>query len=502
MRSLTTRARLLATTALVFGALAAPAHAATYCAWDGVAYGAYDNMVALAGSQCQVTASGISFQAGQNPPALPGPPPPLYIDTGIPYTGFAFIAYEGGSIESDGDNVSITSYPGSFPGEPTAPYGVISDGDSDGTRSSVAFHGTTTVTTTSDSAYGLYATAYDTPTPFRVGGTISSTAAMTVATSGAGASGVVADGGGTVTLSGGGSVTTSGDGSDGVHATGSQSTITATGVAIATSGAGSPGVAADEGGVVTLNGGSVTTTGAGSDGLYVTGASSAITAAGVSITTGASEAPASDSVGVTASNFGTATLDGGSVTTHGASSAGLYASGTGASITGGLREGVGVSVTTTGAGSAGALAGDGGAVALTGGSVTTSGTSAAGLAASGTNGAGTASRIVAQNVAVLTRGASANGVQADGGGSVQLSGGSVTTSGTANAGVYATGLSTAIVADNVAVSASGLSTGADSSNGVTADSRATLTFTGGSVKPGTTAYKPEHVILSQVQVAF
>ena len=475
MRSLTARAGLLATIALVFGTLDASARVTPYCAWDGVLNGPpYTNMVALGGDQCNVTASGISFQAGLNAPAQPGPPPPLYIDTGItPYTGFAFVAYQGGSIKSDGDNVSIQSYSGSYPGDPTAPYGVVSDGRDGapgGARSSVVFNGTTTVKTTSDSAYGLYATAYDTPTPFSVGGTITSTAAMTVGTSGTGASGVVADGGGTVTLSGGGSVTTSGDGADGMHATGSLSTVSATGVAIATSGAAGPGVAADGGGVVTLNGGSVTTKGAGSDGLAVTGGSSAITASGVSITTGAGESPASNSVGVFASNLGTATLLGGSVTTTGVNSGGLYASGTGANITAEPLGGVGASVTTSGAGSVGVAAAAGGVVHLDSASAATSGPDAHALLVTGSG----SQALLGGNNTFTTQGAGAAGVTAAAGGVVTATGSAaVTTSGgvSTGTGLAADGLDADGAGSQIRLGAATVSTSGAGAFGLLASDR-------------------------------
>ena len=115
------------------------------------------------------------------------------------------------------------------------------------------------MTTTSDNAFGVYAAA---------GGTISSTAAMTVQTSGTGANSVQADVNGRgfddsapghITLSNGGKVATTGPNAIGVYATGVGSTVAATGVAISTGATGSPGVQADAGGGVTLTGGSVAT---------------------------------------------------------------------------------------------------------------------------------------------------------------------------------------------------------------------------------------------------
>ncbi len=407
MRSIaTTRAALLAifASALTVGALAwtEPATAVSYCTWDGVANGPpFTNMVALQNNVCTVTASGIAFQAGLYSPGAPGPP----VSTGVPYTGFAFIAYDGGQIIVSGSGTSITSYPavaGDYPGLTTAPYGVFSYNDSANPTpaSSISFTGAATVNTTSANAFGLYATG---------GATISSSAQMTVNTQGNGASGVAVDTAGQVTLSGGATIVTTGDDAHGGQA--------------------------ESGGVIVLAGGSIQTSGAGSDGLSVTGGTSTITASSVSITTGAGPAPAAGGVGVYASDGGSATLNGGSVTTGGDSAPGLQATGAGSTITANPLGGAGVSVATNGAGSPGAQADTGGSLVLNGGSVTTSGVNAPGLQATGAGSTITANPLGGAGVAIATNGAGSPGAQADTGGALVLNGGSVTTSGGGAAGV-------------------------------------------------------------------
>ena len=120
---------------LAFGSIITSRAALAYCAWNGVTDAAYNgptpgpiyftNMVAKQGNVCSESASG-SFQALLNAPAPQGGPP---VDTGVPYTGFVFISFDGGQISASGRNLSITSYPatqGTYP-PPTytaSPYGV------------------------------------------------------------------------------------------------------------------------------------------------------------------------------------------------------------------------------------------------------------------------------------------------------------------------------------------------------------------------------------------
>jgi hypothetical protein len=358
------------------GVLASPAPAAS----PGCPLLGPSNIIALKSSVCTETASNVAFSAAASLPesstfSLP-----------IPYTGFAFFAFYGGTARLNaisvlGDNISITSYsapnePVPYPGEQTAPYGVFALGTSynGALPSTVAFEGTTSVTTKSDGAFGLYA---------RAGGAIVSTAPMTVTTHGSGASGVVADTAGlivdssdspvivppnpgTVTLSGGGSVTTYGPDSAGLFATGTGSKITASGLQIATGGTDSYGAEADAGGVVMLSGGSVaTTSGSGAIGLYAL-QGGAISATGTtSVTTSGLNAYGVDADGAGSMvNLASAT-----VKTSGAGAIGLFASDAANSGAAGAIAVTGpLSVQTTNpSATAIALQGDGASFVATGG---------------------------------------------------------------------------------------------------------------------------------------
>jgi fibronectin-binding autotransporter adhesin len=134
-----------------------------------------------------------------------------------------------------------------------------------------------------------------------------------------------------------------------------------------------------------------------------------------------------------------------SVSTTGAGAHGLNASGPGSSIVGPLG-----SVSTSGSFASGAQADAGGALTLTGGTVETLGPNAVGLLATGAN-----SQITANNVAVSTSGASAAGVQSAAGAAISLNLGSVTTNGANSAGVYALGGGTVMATGGTQVTTTG-----------------------------------------------
>ena len=213
-------------------------------------------------------------------------------------------------------------------------------------------------------------------------------APVAVTTSGTGSIGLYASEGGTIDTPDGLSVTVNGASSVGVRASGASSTITVAGVAIVVNGPSSNGVQADAGGAVIVNGGTVTLAPTVSDavGLFATGSGSRITADDTVIVTDGPRA-----FGVLSESGGEVDLVGGSVTTRGAGSSGAVAlfgsfSANGTSITteGGVDlagvEAAGVSI--DGAGATGVLINDtimtsgvesDGVVAQTGGAVALSG---------------------------------------------------------------------------------------------------------------------------------
>ena len=223
----------------------------------------------------------------------------------------------------------------------------------------------------------------------------------------AGAYGLYASNGGTIDGSAATSVgvTTYGTGAVGVYAHGTgtaddtvaASTITITGAKVITNGGSAIGVFADEGGLVTVNGGSVTTNGSTPDdglaaiGVQADGVGSKVTLTGATtIATNATGSDGAGAHGLYASNGGT--IDGSTatsvgVTTFGTGAIGVYASGSGTvsdTVTPSTITIAGATVITNGASATGVLA-DGGALAtVNGGSVTTNGLTAIGVEANGT----------------------------------------------------------------------------------------------------------------------
>ena len=121
-----------------------------------------------------------------------------------------------------------------------------------------------------------------------------------------------------------------------------------------------------------------------------------------------------------------------SVSTTGDGAVGVYASGAGSTITAALG-----AISTTGANATGAQADAGGSLTLTGGTISTSGAGSVGLYAAGAN-----SQITATNVAVSTTGGNfATAVYVTAGGAITMNGGSAQTAGVDVyvAGVYSGG---------------------------------------------------------------
>ena len=136
-----------------------------------------------------------------------------------------------------------------------------------------------------------------------------------------------------------------------------------------------------------------------------------------------------------------------------------------------MNDGVGLAITTSGAEAHGAQADTGGLITLVGGSVTTSGSGALGLYSTGAN-----SQIAATNVSVATSGGNfANGVLAENGGTVTLNGGAVQTSGADVVAVVATPGGT-LKLTGTSITATGLGAGGIEIGGSTA------AFTGSNLK--------------------
>jgi hypothetical protein len=338
-----------------------------------------------------------------------------------------------------------------------------------------------------------------------VGSKVTLTGAITVATNatgddGSGAYGLYAVGGATIDGSTATSVgvTTYGTGAVGVYASGSgtvsdtvtASTIIITGATVVTNGASATGVLADGGALATVNGGSVTTNGATAIGVEANGVASEVDLKGaITVATGTSAA-AGAAYGLYAVNGGT--IDGSTatsvgVTTSGTGAIGVYASGSGTIsdiVTASTITIVGAKVITNGASATGVLA-DGGALAtVNGGSVTANGATAIGVEANGT-----LSEVDLKGAITVATGTSAAagaayGLYAVNGGTIDGSTATsvgVTTSGTGAIGVYAHGTDESDTASTISIAGAVIVTNGGSATGVLADLGGFATVTGGSV---------------------
>ncbi|AEC18724.1 serine protease [Pusillimonas sp. T7-7] len=210
----------------------------------------------------------------------------------------------------------------------------------------------------------------------------------------------------------GGSIATVGAGATGVQA-GDGATIKLTdGVKVTTTGAYAAGVSASGDSDVTLSGGSIVTKGQNSHG--VTGIDSFVTLKDkVAITT-----EGSDAVGIQATGNANMAMAGGSVTTHGSYG---YGATSGNNSTIALT---GVAITTMGGRADGLSAQAQGHISMAGGSITAEGSEAAGAVAVDQ------SRItLTDGVAITTNGDWATGIVAEDDASVTMSGGTISTVG-------------------------------------------------------------------------
>lgn len=149
-------------------------------------------------------------------------------------------------------------------------------------------------------------------------------------------------------------------------------------------------------------------------------------------------------------------------------------------IAGGVTTVTNTSMTARGPGSAGVVALTAGRVQVSGGTVTTTGADGDGLVAYGDSAGGAGGVVVADGVRISTSGATAYGARAAGAGtgtpaSVTMTGGSVETSGDGAIGLVAI-TQTTLTAGNVAVTTRGVG-----SEGATARNAARLVMNGGSV---------------------
>jgi hypothetical protein len=461
-----------------------PGAARASCTYNSVA--APSGVFALSGDVC-TAAAGLYVPTTQ--PDVPLP---------VSYTGFGFFATNlnsdggtgpGGVINSP-NNVTINTA-----GANNA-YGAWSDG----TGAQINFTGTTTITTTGSSSFGLYATGGGAITASGgsvttsgggasglyatgVGSSVTATG-MTISTSGFGANGVQADTGGAVSLTGG-SVMISSAGAPGlyaagVYAAGVGSSATANGTTIATSGTNVFGVWANAGGAVTLNGGSVTTSGADSQAIFIDGAGSTLQATGVAVTTNGASTAQSFIAGLWVYNGGTATFSGGLVTANGASDYGVAVSpNSSLNLPGGttiLAAGPGAGGVVV-AGPNASLTATGLAIATQGGIDPSDGYTSLGVSVY----AGGRANLTGGSVTAT--GDSSTAIVVQSGGFVQLSGTQITTNANGAGGIFVDGTGSTLTASGVNVTTKGAIDPATGfyANGVLTQYGGTSTLTGGSV---------------------
>jgi hypothetical protein len=304
---------------------------------------------------------------------------------------------------------------------------------------------------------------------------------LTIETEGEKANGIYADVGGDIELIGG-AVTTNGASAIGVHAQGADDGMTGFGlvriedVDVLTKGRDAYGVFAEQGGEATVDGGSVKTRGYGSTALYADGAGSTITGTDVEIETDIRSAH-----GAYALAGGVIELEGGSITVHADSedpgsypagyTYGLWAEGTDSRITA-----TGVDITTEDQWSYGVHAWKGGTVEVIGGTITTTGERGYGLSGTGdgdpnTDDGGT----IVSSAIIETSGFKAHGAQAYDTSTVTLNGGSVTTTGNEAFGLAA------VLAGSKVVSSVDVTTTGTGSHGAGVDRGGVLELRGGTV---------------------
>ncbi|MDD4159358.1 MAG: autotransporter outer membrane beta-barrel domain-containing protein [Synergistaceae bacterium] len=248
---------------------------------------------------------------------------------------------------------------------------------------------------------------------------------------------------------------------------------------VTVNGIGSNGLYAEDGGSIGMTGGSVSTSGlAASHAVRSSGDGSEIALDGVAVqTSGVWDSPIGlFAYGLYADDGGSIEMSGGSVSTLGALSHAVLSEGEGSSVT--LTNGTAVSATGTSA--YGLYAEDGGSIGMTGGTVSTSGL----LGSHAVRSSGDGSEIALDGVAVQTSGVwdspvglFAYGLYADDGGSIEMSGGSVSTSGALSHAVVSEGDgSSVMLSDGTIISTTGLL-----SYGLYATDGGYISMTGGTV---------------------
>jgi len=198
-------------------------------------------------------------------------------------------------------------------------------------------------------------------------------------------------------------------------------------VAISMSGPNSYGVEASGSGLVQINPGTtITTSGIGGFGIFaLTGGT--VTANGISITTSGFLSPGGFNADGAATLGGTINLENSSIATSGDNADGLHVLSTNGEIIG-----TNLTIVTSGRMAAGAEADNGGSIQLRGGSISTSNDGSFGLIA--TNGG----NVTAQGITINTAGANAYGAFARTNGTLNLNPGTViNTSGNGSYGLFA-----------------------------------------------------------------
>lgn len=323
-------------------------------------------------------------------------------------------------------------------------------------------------------------------------GTVTNSGPITITTGGSTAYGVFVQTGASAFFDNA-TVTTTGATAYGLDAYNAGSEIRLRDSAVSTSGRGSNGVRAVGAGTINLTDVTVSTTGNGSYGIQSSGANSRVNAEGVTVQTTGTAEGANSSVGAIAEGGGTLVLahssaNATSITTAGAQASGLWAQTEGALVAtgddrllevrtaganayGAFAHGAGssmsltnVDIVTQGDGSQGVHADIGASITLTGdmqaSRVTTTGTDSAGVWAENAN-----ASLYLANTDVATSGQRAIGAGVANGARLEINGGSVLTTGEGAIGAMNNG-GTAVIARSANGSGTVIGTRGESSHGI------------------------------------
>ncbi|MCL2760799.1 MAG: autotransporter outer membrane beta-barrel domain-containing protein [Desulfuromonadales bacterium] len=351
-----------------------------------------------------------------------------------------YVRTGGNLITEEGASLSVST-------QGAGSYGIFGD-----TNSTTTLDGTTTVTTTGDSADGVVANGGGSITTgsgsdlnvttqgasaygiFSVG-SVAISGNAEVQTAGSGADGILAYSGGQLTTASASTVTvnTSGDSTYGIWSYGTGSLVDLSGpTSVTTTGSNSHGVFAYSGGTVTTESGSDLTVNTSTDDSYgIWASASTVTLGGTAEVTTAGNGAygvVASSGGVITSNDDLTVSTTGATDASGSGSYGIFATGTSSQI---ILNGSANQITTTGSTSYGVYAYNGGQV--TTGTASNATINTSGDYADGINSFGTDSQVILNGATtVTTQGLGAAGVIASTGG------GSGTTSVTANGTIQIT----------------------------------------------------------------